>query len=175
MDARDRLESLRYLVGNTPLLAIRLRHAGRERTVYAKQESLNFTGSIKDRMALHILEDAVRSGALRPGMEITEATSGNTGISFAALGRALGHAVRIYMPDWMSERARRTRHPEPGRQRSCLVSAGGRWLPRAASTWPSDLAARNDPDDVPSSRCQFDEPGDNVQPPTRATTGPEIW
>ncbi len=102
MDVRDRLESLRYLVGNTPLLAIRLRLDGRELTVWAKQESLNFTGSIKDRMALHILEDAVRSGALRPGMEITEATSGNTGISFAALGRALGHPVRIYMPDWMS-------------------------------------------------------------------------
>lgn len=102
MDARDRLESLRYLVGNTPLLAIRMRFRGSERTIYAKQESLNFTGSIKDRMALHILEDAVLSGALQPGMEITEATSGNTGISFAALGRALGHPVRIYMPDWMS-------------------------------------------------------------------------
>jgi cysteine synthase A len=63
----------------------------------------NFTGSIKDRMALHILEDAYARGGIEPGHIIAEATSGNTGISFSAIGRALGHAVRIYMPDWMSQ------------------------------------------------------------------------
>ena len=70
--------------------------------VYGKLESLNFTGSIKDRMALTILEYAYAEGSIEPGDEIAEATSGNTGIAFAALGRALGHRVRIYMPDWMS-------------------------------------------------------------------------
>jgi len=60
------------------------------------------TGSIKDRMALHILQRASESGALIPGGMIVEATSGNTGISFCALGRALGHPVTIFMPDWMS-------------------------------------------------------------------------
>jgi cysteine synthase A len=97
-----RFRSLAYLIGNTPLLAVRCRFRDRETTVYCKFEVRNFTGSIKDRMALRILEDAYESGEVCPGDEIVEATSGNTGISFAAVGRALGHGVRIYMPDWMS-------------------------------------------------------------------------
>lgn len=97
-----RLDSLHRLVGNTPMLAIEFLYRGQPRVLYAKQESLNLTGSIKDRMALFILERAYQSGALSPGDRIAEATSGNTGISFAALGRALGHPVTIFMPDWMS-------------------------------------------------------------------------
>jgi cysteine synthase A len=93
---------LKALVTNTPLLAIKYAWRGRHRTIYAKCEHLNFTGSIKDRMALHILECAYGEGRLSPGEMIVEATSGNTGISFAALGRALGHPVTIFMPDWMS-------------------------------------------------------------------------
>ncbi|NJN14578.1 MAG: adenine phosphoribosyltransferase [Planctomycetes bacterium] len=96
------LHALRSMVGCTPLLSIRCRFRGVERTIHAKHEVANFTGSIKDRMALHILADAYERGLIRPGDTIAEATSGNTGISFAALGRALGHPVRIYMPDWMS-------------------------------------------------------------------------
>ena len=65
--AEDRLWALRRLVGNTPLLAIEYRVRGRLRTVYAKCEQLNLTGSIKDRMALHILEQAYREGRLRAG------------------------------------------------------------------------------------------------------------
>ena len=101
-DTSSRFDALGRLVGGSPLLAIRTRFRGRPRTVYAKAENLNMTGSIKDRMALHILRRAAEGGALRPGALIVEATSGNTGISFAALGRALGHTVAIYMPDWMS-------------------------------------------------------------------------
>jgi cysteine synthase A len=71
-------------------------------TVCAKAEHLNLSGSIKDRMALHILERAYADGTLRAGDRSVEATSGNTGIAFAALGSALGHQVVIYMPDWMS-------------------------------------------------------------------------
>ena len=100
MDPRFR--SLRRLIGNTPLLALDLTFRGRRRTVYAKYESLNLTGSIKDRMALHILQRASDSGQLTPGAPIAEATSGNTGIAVAAIGRALGHPVTIFMPDWMS-------------------------------------------------------------------------
>jgi cysteine synthase A len=70
--------------------------------VYAKSEQLNLTGSIKDRMALHILDEATRDGRIVPGSTIVEATSGNTGISFAAIGRAFGYPVTIFMPDWMS-------------------------------------------------------------------------
>jgi len=97
-----RFASLHNLIGNTPLVEIRCRHRGSECLIFAKNEVMNFTGSIKDRMALRIVEGAWREGALGPGDGIAEATSGNTGISFAAIGRALGHSVRIYMPDWMS-------------------------------------------------------------------------
>ena len=104
--AAEKLRSLKRLVGNTPMVAIDYRWQGRPRTIYAKCEHLNLTGSIKDRMALHILESAYRAGHIAPGDRIAEATSGNTGISFAAIGRALGHPVTIFMPDWMSaERA----------------------------------------------------------------------
>lgn len=100
--ALARIDGLAPLVGNTPLLAIACEFRGTPRMVYAKLESMNFTGSVKDRMALHVLRRAYATGALEPGGRIVEATSGNTGISFAALGRALGHPVTIFIPDWMS-------------------------------------------------------------------------
>jgi len=100
---RDRVRGLRTLVGNTPLLALQFSvNGGAPRRLYAKAESLNLTGSIKDRMALHILRHAWELGHLRRGSPIIEATSGNTGISFCAIGRALGHPVTIFMPEWMS-------------------------------------------------------------------------
>jgi len=98
----DPARGLEPLIGNTPLLAIRCRFRGAERVIYAKSENLNMTGSVKDRMALQIIRRAYQSGALRPGGLIVEATSGNTGISFAAIGRALGHPVAIFIPSWMS-------------------------------------------------------------------------
>ncbi len=105
--ALDRLKGLRNLVGNTPLLAIDVRFRGRPRRIFAKAEHLNFTGSIKDRMAVHIMRCAYESGQLQPGAVVIEATSGNTGIAFSAVGRALGHPVVIFMPDWMSEERKR--------------------------------------------------------------------
>jgi len=96
------IASLRQLVGHTPLLEIQYRKDGEERCLFAKYESLNMTGSVKDRMACHILAEAQKTGRLQPGDTIVEASSGNTGIAFAAVGAALGHKVRIYMPDWMS-------------------------------------------------------------------------
>jgi cysteine synthase A len=97
-----RFHSMRRLIGNTPLLALEFRVNGETRTIYAKYEPLNLTGSIKDRMALHILRRAYETGAIAAGDPIAEATSGNTGISFAAIGRALGHPVTVFMPEWMS-------------------------------------------------------------------------
>jgi len=101
-DAYRRVRGLASLIGNTPLLAVQFRFRGRERTIYAKAENLNMTGSIKDRMAYHIVRKGYLRRALRPEGMIVEATSGNTGISFSAIGRALGHPVTIFMPDWMS-------------------------------------------------------------------------
>lgn len=100
---RERLNSLTHLVGDTPLMAVDYEWDGEPRTIYVKCEHLNFTGSIKDRMALNIIREAYANGSLHAGDEIAEATSGNTGIAFAAIGRALGHPVTIFMPDWMSE------------------------------------------------------------------------
>ena len=100
--ATDRFADLKHMIGNTPLLEIRCRFRGTERLIYAKAEHINMTGSIKDRMAFHILRSAYREGKIGPGDTIVEATSGNTGISFSAIGRALGHPVVIFMPDWMS-------------------------------------------------------------------------
>jgi cysteine synthase A len=91
------------LVGNTPMLCVNFTYRGENRKIYAKAENFNLTGSIKDRMAVHILKKAYEREALKPGQVIIEATSGNTGISFSALGRALGHKVAIFMPDWMSQ------------------------------------------------------------------------
>ncbi len=98
----NKFKGIKHLVGNTPLMAISFKYKGEQRTIYAKSENLNMTGSIKDRMALYILEHAIQDGSLKPHDTIVEATSGNTGISFSAIGKALGHNVTIFMPDWMS-------------------------------------------------------------------------
>ena len=102
-DVCSRIRSLSSLIGNTPLLAIEYLFHDEKRVIYAKAEHLNMTGSIKDRMAFHILQQGYKRGHLKPGYMIIEATSGNTGISFAAIGRALDHPVVIFMPDWLSE------------------------------------------------------------------------
>jgi len=98
-----RFHGLRRIIGNTPLLAVDYTFRGKRGRVFAKSENLNMTGSVKDRMALHVLHQAYLRGDIEAGGTIIEATSGNTGISFAAVGRALGHPVSIFMPDWMSE------------------------------------------------------------------------
>lgn len=100
---QQRISGLKCLVGNTPLLAIDFIFRNQRRILYAKAENLNMTGSIKDRMALYILQKGYENGRLKAGDHIVEATSGNTGISVAAIGRALGHPVTIFMPDWMSK------------------------------------------------------------------------
>jgi cysteine synthase A len=100
---RDWVEHVAPMVGNTPLLAIHYQFDGESGVVFAKYELENMTGSIKDRMALHILRQAYQSGAIETGAKIVEASSGNTGISFASIGRALGHDVLIFIPDWMSQ------------------------------------------------------------------------
>jgi len=90
------------MIGNTPLLIINYRYKGEERVIYAKAEYYNLTGSIKDRIANYIIIESYRDGTLKKGMPIVEATSGNTGIAFAALGAMYGHPVHIFMPEWMS-------------------------------------------------------------------------
>lgn len=91
------------LIGNTPMIKIIVKYNEREINVYSKLEYYNYTGSIKDRLANYIIKESYKNGSLVKGMPIVEATSGNTGISFAALGAYYGHPVHIFMPDWASQ------------------------------------------------------------------------
>jgi cysteine synthase A len=102
LSLQPKFRALSRLVGNTPLLGVEFRFGGSRRVIYAKCEHLNMTGSIKDRIALYIIRKAYSDGQFHLGDRIVEATSGNTGISFAAFGAALGNPVTIFMPDWMS-------------------------------------------------------------------------
>jgi cysteine synthase A len=160
------VESLAALVGRTPLLEIRYRCNGAQRRLYAKYEIMNMTGSVKDRMALHILGRARERGELKEGDTIVEATSGNTGISFAAIGRALGYRVRIYMPDWMSLERVQLMH-SLGAEVIPVSKAQGGFVGAIALT--KEYAAENERAYLPR---QFDNP-DNVEAHERLT-GPEI-
>ena len=86
MDTDIQLNKLRNFVGNTPVVAFDCQIDSRIVKIFAKYEAWNYTGSIKDRMALEILSSAYKIGQLKPNYTIVEATSGNTGIAFAAMG-----------------------------------------------------------------------------------------
>lgn len=167
VNTQQRLDGLHHLIGNTPLLEIHFEYKGRHRTIFAKQESLNMTGSIKDRMALHILEQAYKEGEISPGDRVAEATSGNTGIAFSAIGRALGHPVTIFMPDWMS-RERVDLIRSLGAQIVPVTREEGGFL---GSISKAEEMARTQPS-VFLPR-QFDNNA-NVEAHT-LTTAPELW
>lgn len=90
------------LIGNTPLIKIQVKYQEKVINVYTKLEYYNYTGSIKDRLAYYIIKKSYEDGSLKKDQPIVEATSGNTGISFAALGAYFNHDVHIFMPDWAS-------------------------------------------------------------------------
>ena len=162
-----RICGLSSLIGNTPLLAIEFMFGGQKRTLYAKAENLNMTGSIKDRMAFHILEQGYARGILKPGNLVIEATSGNTGISFAAIGRALGHPVTIFMPGWMSEE-RINLIRSLGAEIVLVNREGGGFL--GSIRRAEELAETTEGTFLPR---QFSNE-DNVEAHYQ-TTGPEIW
>ena len=92
-----------HLVGNTPMLELHYTYKNQPSKIYVKCEHYNLTGSVKDRMALYIMHKAYCEKQIEPGDTIVEATSGNTGIAFSAIGKALGHNVKIIMPNWLSK------------------------------------------------------------------------
>ncbi len=165
--SQPRINGLSCLIGNTPLLEIELQYNGKKRTIYAKAEHLNMTGSIKDRMAFHILEQGYERGILKPGNLVVEATSGNTGIAFASIGRALGHPVTIFMPSWMSEE-RINLIRSLGAEIVLVSREGGGFL--GSISRAEELAERTENAFLPR---QFSNE-DNVEAHYR-TTGPEIW
>ena len=90
-------------IGNTPMIKINYEYNGVKNSIFTKLEFFNLTGSIKDRVAFYIINNAKKRGELKKEMPIIEATSGNTGISLAALGTYYNHPVHIFMPNWASK------------------------------------------------------------------------
>lgn len=150
-------------IGNTPIVCLREMTGA---AIFAKAEYLNPGGSIKDRVARFMLEEAIRRGELKPGMTIMEPTSGNTGIGIALVGRRLGYPVTIVMPENMSE------------ERKKIISALGAQLVLTPCEQSIDGAVR----EVERRRAenagiyvpqQFENP-DNARI-HYITTGPETW
>lgn len=163
----DKIQGLSSLIGNTPLLEIKFKYKSEKRTIYAKAEHLNMTGSIKDRMAFQIIQHGYKRGILKPGYQIIEATSGNTGISFAAIGRALGHPVVIFMPDWMSKE-RINLIKGLGAEINLVSKEEGGFI--GSIKLAEQLAIKNKKSFLPRQFCNED----NIQA-HYLTTGPEIW
>ena len=97
------IASILDAVGNTPLVQLHNLSPNKSVRFFAKLEGQNPTGSVKDRIAKSMVEDAERTGELKPGKVILEATSGNTGIGLAFVGRLKGYQVKAVMPDNLSE------------------------------------------------------------------------
>ena len=91
------------IIGNTPCIKIKYKYKNKIDYIYVKLEYYNLTGSIKDRVALYIIEKNKSNGTLKPNMPIIEATSGNTGIAISAIGAYYNHPVYIFMPNWVSQ------------------------------------------------------------------------
>lgn len=97
------MDMITKTIGKTPMIKIKYKYNGRINEVFTKLEYYNLTGSIKDRVAYYIINNAKKRGVLKENMPIIEATSGNTGIAIAALGAYYNHPVYIFMPDWASK------------------------------------------------------------------------
>lgn len=161
-------KSILDLVGNTPLVELSRFSEANElnATILAKLEYFNPAGSVKDRIAKAIIEDAERTGKLKPGSVIIEPTSGNTGIGLAAIAAAKKYRVIITMPDSMSVE-RRNLMKAYGAE---LVLTPGKEGMKGAISKAEELHK-----EMPNSIIagQFTNP---VNPATHlATTGPEIW
>lgn len=156
------------LVGNTPLLEVTHfeKDNNLEATVLVKLEYFNPAGSVKDRIAKAIIEDAEKTGKLKPDSVIIEPTSGNTGIGLASVVAAKGYRLIITMPETMSVE-RRNLMKAYGAE---LVLTDGAKGMKGAIAKANELA-----EEIPNSFIagQFTNP---VNPAThKATTGPEIW
>ena len=156
------------LVGKTPLFELEnfAKIEGLEATIFGKLEFFNPAGSVKDRVAMAMIDDAQARGILKPGSLIIEPTSGNTGIGLAAIGAARGYKVIVTMPETMSVE-RRNLLKAYG---ACVVLTDGSRGMEGAIEKAKELALKNKNSFIPS---QFTNPANpNIH---FKTTGPEIW
>ena len=145
------------LTGSTPLLKI-------EENFYAKLETYNPTGSVKDRMISFVIEEAIKRGEIKPGTIFCDATSGNTGISLSAVAASMGHPCKIFMPENMSKERKQMMRvfgaeivDAPADDFDAAITMRDQFLTNNKNTW---------------SPMQFSNP-DNVKC-HELTTGPEI-
>lgn len=161
-------QNIAELIGNTPLLALNrfMQSEGLSASLAAKLESFNPAGSVKDRIALSMIDEAEKSGKLKAGGLIIEPTSGNTGVGLASVAAARGYRVMLTMPETMSVERRKLLAAYGA---ELVLTEGAKGM-KGAIEKANELVAQNPGSFMPG---QFNNPANPAV--HKETTGPEIW